>query len=99
MTPADYLINLTLSVILIVGAYQFYFWCQRNHLSAPRELGSRIDERIPYWPSWVWIYSCIYNPLILYLNFIVDAAGPSACLRWSSASMRARIASPACMYR
>src|SRR3989449_1724641 len=73
MTPADYVINLTLSVILIVGAYQFYFWCQRNHLSAARELGSRIDERIPYWPSWVWIYSCIYYPLILYLNFIVES--------------------------
>ena len=74
MTPADYVINLTLSVILIVGAYQFYFWCQRNHLSAPRELGSRIDERIPYWPSWVWVYSCIYYPIILYLNFIIDSA-------------------------
>src|SRR5438552_8760243 len=73
MTPADYVINLTLSVILIVGAYQFYFWCQRNHLSAARELGSRIDERIPYWPSWVWIYSCIYYPLILYLNFVVES--------------------------
>src|SRR2546426_4184905 len=42
MTPADYVINLTLSVILIVGAYQFYFWCQRNHMTAARELGSRI---------------------------------------------------------
>src|SRR5437667_177643 len=38
MTPADYVINLTLSVILIVGAYQFYFWCQRNHLSAAGQL-------------------------------------------------------------
>jgi membrane-associated phospholipid phosphatase len=73
MMLVDYVINLILSVILIVGVYQFYFWCQRNHMTAPRELRSRIDEWIPYWPSWVWIYSCIYYPLILYLNFIVES--------------------------
>ena len=73
MRPIDYAINLTLSVFLIVGVYQFYFWCQRNHATAPRQLKLRIDDLIPYWPSWVWIYSCIYYPLILYLNFIVES--------------------------
>ena len=73
MKPADYAINLTLSVFLIVGIYQFYFWCQRNPLAEPRELKLGIDEWIPYWPSWVWIYSCIYYPLILYINFVVDS--------------------------
>lgn len=74
MRIIDYAINLVLSVILIVGVYQFYFWCQRNHLAAPRELKLQIDDRIPYWPSWVWIYSCIYYPLILYLNFVLESA-------------------------
>jgi len=73
MKITDYAINLVLSVFLIVGVYQFYFWCQRNHLAAPRELRLRLDDWIPYWPSWVWIYSCIYYPLILYLNFVMES--------------------------
>ncbi len=74
MKITDYAINLLLSLVLIVGVYQFYFWCQRNHLATPRELKLRIDDWIPYWPSWVWVYSCIYYPIILYLNFIIDSA-------------------------
>ncbi|HEY0338433.1 MAG TPA: phosphatase PAP2 family protein [Burkholderiales bacterium] len=74
MRITDYAINLLLSMVLIVGVYQFYFWCQRNHVATPRELKLRIDEWIPYWPSWVWIYSCLYYPIILYLNFIIDSA-------------------------
>jgi membrane-associated phospholipid phosphatase len=74
MRIVDYAINLLLSVILIVGVYQFYFWCQRNPLVTPRELRLRIDDWIPYWPGWVWIYSCIYYPIILYLNFVIDSA-------------------------
>lgn len=73
MQLIDYAINLVLSIFLIVGVYQFYFWCQRNHLTAPRELRLRIDDRIPYLPGWVWVYSCIYYPLILYLNFVVES--------------------------
>jgi membrane-associated phospholipid phosphatase len=75
MTLTDYVIDLVLSVMLIIGVYQFYFWCQRNHFATPRELRSAIDERIPYWPSWVWIYSFIYYPLILYINFIIESPG------------------------
>jgi membrane-associated phospholipid phosphatase len=69
----DYAIDLALSVILIIGVYQFYFWCQRNPLAAPREFRLAIDERLPYWPSWVWVYSFLYYPLILYLNFILPS--------------------------
>lgn len=71
MRASDYVIDLVLSVILIVGVYQFYFWCQRNPIGAPRQFRPGIDERLPYWPSWVWIYSFLYYPLILYLNFIL----------------------------
>ena len=73
MQPIDYFIHLVLSIILIIGAYQFYFWCQRNHLIAPRQMKLGIDELLPYWPSWVWIYSLLYYPLILILNFIMDS--------------------------
>ena len=74
MPAIDYVIHLVLSVILIIGAYQFYFWCQRNSPAAPRELKLAIDERLPYWPSWVWIYSFLYYPLILYVNLVTRSA-------------------------
>jgi membrane-associated phospholipid phosphatase len=67
-------IHLILSGVLIVGAYQFYFWCQRNMLFEPRELGSRIDDRIPYQPQWVWIYSFLYYPAILYVNLVIRSS-------------------------
>ena len=73
MNAGDYFIDLLLSVMLIIGVYQFYFWCQRNAFAAPRELGLSLDERIPYWPAWVWVYSGIYYPLILYLNLVLDS--------------------------
>src|SRR5262245_12388125 len=73
MSPADYLVHLVLSVFLIVGGYQFYFWCQRHPLTAPRELPLAVDSWIPYRPGWVWIYSRLYYPAILYTNWIVNS--------------------------
>jgi len=73
MTTADYAIHLTLSVFLIVGVYQFYFWCQRHPLTEPRQLKVPVDDWIPYLPTWVWIYSCLYYPVILYINWNVES--------------------------
>lgn len=73
MNAVDYAIHLALSVFLIVGVYQFYFWCQRHPLAEPRQLNLPIDEWIPYLPAWIWIYSCLYYPVILYLNWIVES--------------------------
>lgn len=73
MAPIDYVLNLILSAFLIVGAYQFYFWCQRNVGKKTYDLSLGIDERIPYWPSWVWIYSLLYYPMILYINLVIDS--------------------------
>ena len=74
MRPADYVIDLVLSGVLIVGAYQFYFWCQRNALFEAREFGSSFDDLIPYVPGWVWVYSFLYYPAILYVNLVVNSA-------------------------
>ena len=74
MTALNYAIHLTLSVFLMIGGYQFYFWCQRNHLVPPRELRFPLDDRIPYWPTWVWIYSFLYHPIILYTTITVESA-------------------------
>lgn len=73
MPFADLLIQLCLSVILIIGIYQFYFWCQRNPLTAPRQLRLPIDDAIPFLPHWVWIYSCLYYPVIVYINFVTES--------------------------
>ena len=73
MSQSDYLIHLTLSVFLVVGVYQFYFWCQRNALAEPRELRLPVDDWVPYWPAWVWIYSLLYYPAILYANWVVES--------------------------
>lgn len=73
MTATDYLIDLTLSVFLIIGVYQFYFWCQRNHVAQPRELRLPVDDWIPYRPGWVWVYSFLYYPVILYINWTVES--------------------------
>jgi len=69
----DTLVQLLLSGILIVGVYQFYFWCQRNALGAARQLKLPLDDLIPYRPRWVWIYSCLYYPVIVYINFVVPS--------------------------
>jgi membrane-associated phospholipid phosphatase len=73
MNISDYVIDLILSVFLIVGVYQFYFWCQRNYVTQPRALKIPLDDAIPYWPGWVWIYSGLYYPVIVYINFTVES--------------------------
>jgi membrane-associated phospholipid phosphatase len=73
MSPSDYLIETILAVVLIVGVYQFYFWCQRNPFGRSRELRLAVDDRIPYWPSWVWIYSFLYYPVIVYVAWVVQS--------------------------
>jgi membrane-associated phospholipid phosphatase len=74
LRASDYVINLILSVILIVGTYQFYFLTQRRPLRSARSFHSSLDERLPYWPVWSWVYSFLYYPAILYLNLIAQDA-------------------------
>jgi membrane-associated phospholipid phosphatase len=74
MAPIDYVVNLTISAFLIVGIYQAYFWCQRMNLATPRQLRLRIDDQIPYWPRWSWVYSCLYYPVILYINAVMTSS-------------------------
>jgi len=71
MTLLELSVHFILSIILIVGVYQFYFFCQRHPLRPSRELESAVDEAVPYVPAWVWIYSLLYYPAIIYLNLVV----------------------------
>lgn len=62
MTTLDMVVSFTLAVVLIVGAYQFYFWCQRRTRQRTRTFKFALDNRIPLRPAWVWVYSGLYYP-------------------------------------
>jgi membrane-associated phospholipid phosphatase len=71
----EHIAQLVLSVFLIVGVYQFYFWCQTNPLSIKmRFLHLPVDDRIPYRPEWVWIYSFLYYPIILLVDLTATSS-------------------------
>jgi membrane-associated phospholipid phosphatase len=67
-----FIVNLILSIIMIVGVYQFYFLTQRHHFRPVRIFHSKIDEKIPFVAWWSWVYSFLYYPAILFLTWIVQ---------------------------
>jgi len=73
MNAIDYAIHLVMTVFLIFGVYQFYFWCQRHPAAAVRQFSLPLDDWIPYRPRWAWIYSFLYYPVIVYLNWTVSS--------------------------
>ena len=73
MLNTDRFMQLVISAFLIIGVYQFYFWCQRNHTSRTRQFRLPIDDFIPYRPRWVWIYSFLYYPVIVAINWTVTS--------------------------
>lgn len=74
MSIAVRCINLLLSVTLIIGVYQVYFWCQRHRFFPVREWSSPLDDAIPYVPGAVWVYSFLYYPAIFGVNLVVKSA-------------------------
>jgi membrane-associated phospholipid phosphatase len=68
VSVADYIVNLFISVVLIVGAYQFYFLCQRLTRSRTRTLSLKFEDNIKLRPAWIWVYSGFYYPVILVVN-------------------------------
>ncbi len=74
-----------LSIVLVVAGYQFYFFPQRNPLKeASIRSASRFDEKIPFRPKWVWIYSGAYYPFIVLPIFTLSSLTEfySACLSY-----------------
>ena len=65
MTLLDRGIEVAMTVVLIVGGYQFYFWAQRRRWFQARYLETRLDALITYDPRWVWVYSGLYYPMII----------------------------------
>jgi membrane-associated phospholipid phosphatase len=65
MEMFDRILELFITVVLIVGGYQFYFWAQRQTFFDARYFEMRWDRKISFDPRWVWIYSGLYYPMIL----------------------------------
>ena len=57
----EYIVFSTLVAIVVTGCYQLFFWVQRNNFHfRTRCFVTPLDRYIPFWPSWVWIYSFLY---------------------------------------
>jgi membrane-associated phospholipid phosphatase len=65
MGIADRIIEIFITIVLIVGGYQFYFWAQRQTWRDARYFPTRFDALIQFDPRWVWIYSGLYYPMIV----------------------------------
>jgi hypothetical protein len=51
----------TLLAVVIAGGYQLYFWVQRNNYHrTTRCLEIPLDQKIPFCPRWIWLYSFLY---------------------------------------
>ena len=68
----DYVAATSIAILLIIGGYQVYFTPQRAPLREPVQLMTWIDEKIPFSPGWVWIYSFLYYPFIVSVIFTLD---------------------------
>ena len=64
----DYLVVVSMTIVLIIGVYQFYFWCQRQFIRSHKNLLTFIDSWFGYHPSWIWIYSGLYYPVIVFVT-------------------------------
>jgi len=65
MDLTDRILELFITVVLIVGGYQFYFWAQRQTFRKARYFETEWDSLINFDPRWVWVYSGLYYPMIL----------------------------------
>lgn len=70
----QYLELTALITAIVAGGYQLYFWTQRNSsFFKTRCLKIFIDDYIPFWPKWIWIYSFLYYVLIGGILISIDS--------------------------
>lgn len=65
MTGADRILEIAVTIVMIVGGYQFYFWAQRQTFRPARYIETRWDDMVTFDARWVWVYSGLYYPMIL----------------------------------
>ena len=68
LTFYEYLVFTSLLTVVVLGVYQVFFWVQRNnYFFETKCLKIKLDDYIPFWPGWIWIYSFLYYVLIGYV--------------------------------
>ncbi|MCU7959486.1 MAG: phosphatase PAP2 family protein [gamma proteobacterium symbiont of Bathyaustriella thionipta] len=67
----DYVVYVLMSVFLIVGVYQFYFWTQNHSSKDARSLEIPLDRKFNLKAGWVWVYSGLYYPVIVAIIFTI----------------------------
>jgi membrane-associated phospholipid phosphatase len=61
----QYLIFTSVVGFMIVGGYQLYLWTEyNNYRFKVRCFAIKLDEKIPFIPSFIWIYSLSYYAII-----------------------------------
>ncbi|MBN1999654.1 phosphatase PAP2 family protein [candidate division KSB1 bacterium] len=65
MTFTSYIVFTIILAVIITGAYQIFFWVQRNnYFFKTRCFKIGLDDRIPFNPIWIWPYSFFYYIMI-----------------------------------
>lgn len=62
MALIDIFIALALAIAMIFVGYVIYFYPQKYLLARAKTPLTTADQRIPFQPKWVWIYSGLYYP-------------------------------------
>lgn len=65
MELLSYVVFTILLAVIITGAYQIFFWVQHNnYFFKTRCFKIALDDKIPFYPIWVWPYSFFYYVMI-----------------------------------
>ncbi|MBN1559495.1 phosphatase PAP2 family protein [candidate division KSB1 bacterium] len=65
MELISYVVFTIILAVIITGAYQIFFWVQRNnYFFKTRCFKIGLDDKIPFYPIWIWPYSFFYYVMI-----------------------------------
>ena len=72
MPIRDLIVAIIMTVFLIVGVYQFYFFTQNHMIKKPKQFDMKIDRLFKFTGWWVWLYSGLYYPMIVLIVLTLD---------------------------
>ena len=72
MPVRDLVVAIIMTVFLIVGVYQFYFFTQNHMIKKPKQFDMKIDRLFKFRGWWVWLYSGLYYPMIVLIVLTLD---------------------------
>jgi len=72
MPVQDLVVAIIMTIFLIVGVYQFYFFTQNHMIKEPKRINMKIDNLFKFKGWWVWIYSGLYYPMIVLIVLTME---------------------------